>query len=234
MWKNSWLIHQPHPFSLFLGNQTIQTATIVTYGVLSSTPLSSSTQPSISISFSRCSPSHGPLLVCRKSVHYYCATRNTTSPHLSHTISIYSSEFPDIQGPIYFNRTDVKKAIHAPLDVDWVPCSANVFNTSDGDESLPPAFTVLPSVIERNLRTVIVHGLADFVLIAEGFVFIIFFFSFGELILFYYVLGQESWSKSMFFFSSFLKRTLWIWIRFVVWPGMACKDSKHPLKMTAS
>jgi len=105
---------------------------------------------------------------------------------------LYSSEFPDIQGPIYFNRTDVKKAIHAPLDVDWVPCSANVFNTSDGDESLPPAFTVLPSVIERNLRTVIVHGLADFVLIAEGFVFIIFFFSFGELILFYYVLGQES------------------------------------------
>ena len=84
-----------------------------------------------------------------------------------------SSEIIDIQGPIYFNRTDVKKAINAPLDVDWVPCSLNpVFNTTDGsDESLPPSFTVLPSVIEKNLRTVIVHGLADYVLIAEGFVF---------------------------------------------------------------
>ena len=95
----------------------------------------------------------------------------STSSHLSYTI-YYSTQLPNIQGPIYFNRTDVKKAIHAPLDVDWVPCSINsVFNTSDGnDESLPPAFTVLPSVIEKNLRTVIVHGLADYVLIAEGFV----------------------------------------------------------------
>ena len=89
------------------------------------------------------------------------------------------SEIPDVQGPIYFNRTDVKKAINAPLDVDWVACSINsVFNTSDGtDESLPPAFTVLPSVIEKNIRTVIVHGLADYVLIAEGFVFVHNFFS---------------------------------------------------------
>ena len=37
-----------------------------------------------------------------------------------------------------------------------------------GDASLPPAFTVLPSVIEKSARSVIVHGLADFVLIAEG------------------------------------------------------------------
>ena len=102
---------------------------------------------------------------------------NTTrpSPFLTHAIFFFlnSSETANIQGPIYFNRTDVKKAINAPLDVDWVPCSLNpVFNTTDGsDESLPPSFTVLPSVIEKNLRTVIVHGLADYVLIAEGFVF---------------------------------------------------------------
>ena len=38
-----------------------------------------------------------------------------------------------------------------------------LFKTSDGaDESLPPAFTVFPSVIARNVRTVIVHWLADF------------------------------------------------------------------------
>jgi carboxypeptidase D len=33
---------------------------------------------------------------------------------------------------------------------------------------LPPAFTILPSVIEKSERTVIIHGLADFILIAEG------------------------------------------------------------------
>ena len=36
------------------------------------------------------------------------------------------------------------------------------------DASLPPAFTVLPNAIEKSARAVIVHGLADFILIAEG------------------------------------------------------------------
>ncbi|KAF9475826.1 alpha/beta-hydrolase [Pholiota conissans] len=79
----------------------------------------------------------------------------------------FPGSFPQAQTPLYFNRTDVKKAIHAPLDVNWEECSdANVFVRRDN--SLPPAFTVLPSVIEKNQRTVIVHGLADFILIAEG------------------------------------------------------------------
>ncbi|KAF9040776.1 Alpha/Beta hydrolase protein [Panaeolus papilionaceus] len=67
---------------------------------------------------------------------------------------------------IYFNRTDVKQAIHAPLDVDWAECTGGIF--PDGDTSLPPALTVLPSVIEKNNRTVIVHGLADYVFLYEG------------------------------------------------------------------
>ncbi|KAF8959451.1 alpha/beta-hydrolase [Flammula alnicola] len=79
----------------------------------------------------------------------------------------FPGSFPQAQTPLYFNRTDVKKAIHAPLNVDWEECSnINVF--PNGDNSLPPAFTVLPNVIEKNQRTVIVHGLADFILIAEG------------------------------------------------------------------
>lgn len=79
-----------------------------------------------------------------------------------------SGSFPDVQeAPLYFDREDVKKAIHAPVSVDWTECSnINVF--PDGDGSLPPAFTVLPNVIEKSNRTVIVHGLADFILIAEG------------------------------------------------------------------
>ena len=62
----------------------------------------------------------------------------------------------------------MKTAIHAPLDVNWEECSnVDVFLRND-DTSLPPTLSVLPSVIEKNERTVIVHGLADFILIAEG------------------------------------------------------------------
>ena len=69
--------------------------------------------------------------------------------------------------PIYFDREDVKRAIHAPLSVKWTECSnINVFPRGDG--SLPPGLSVLPSVIEKSERAVIVHGLADFILIAEG------------------------------------------------------------------
>lgn len=102
--------------------------------------------------------------------------------------NFYSGSFPQQQSPIYFNRTDVKKVIHAPLDVDWAECSEiSVF--PHGDASLPPALTVLPSVIEKNNRTVIVHGLADFILIAEGFVHSFFR---TDLDLTFNVSGQES------------------------------------------
>ncbi|KAG2108312.1 Alpha/Beta hydrolase protein [Suillus cothurnatus] len=80
----------------------------------------------------------------------------------------FPGSFPQTQSPIYFNRKDVKEAIHAPVDTEWSECSnINVF--PNGDSSLPPAFTVLPGVIEKNQRTVIVHGLADFILIANGY-----------------------------------------------------------------
>jgi len=68
--------------------------------------------------------------------------------------------------PVYFDHADVKAAIHAPANVDWVACTDEVF--AKGDASLPPAFTVLPNVIEKSKRSVIVHGLSDFILIADG------------------------------------------------------------------
>lgn len=85
---------------------------------------------------------------------------------------LYSGSFPQTQlAPLYFDREDVKKAIHAPAGVNWTECSNDdVF--PKGDASLPPALSVLPSVIEKNNRTVIVHGLADFILIAEGYAFL--------------------------------------------------------------
>ncbi|KAI0637548.1 alpha/beta-hydrolase [Trametes polyzona] len=79
----------------------------------------------------------------------------------------FPGSFFQAQSPIYFDREDVKRAIHAPLNVTWAECSdIDVF--PHGDRSAPPAFTVLPSVIEKSERAVIVHGLADFILIAEG------------------------------------------------------------------
>jgi len=86
---------------------------------------------------------------------------------MNRALSVRGS-FPQTQvSPLYFDRADVKAVLHAPADVDWVECSnINVF--PHGDASLPPAFTVLPNVIEKSNRSVIVHVLGDFILIAEG------------------------------------------------------------------
>ncbi|KAF9652110.1 alpha/beta-hydrolase [Thelephora ganbajun] len=79
----------------------------------------------------------------------------------------FPGSFPNVQSPIYFDREDVKKVIHAPANQTWQECTdINVF--PNGDASLPPAFTVLPGVIEKSERSVIIHGLGDYVLIAEG------------------------------------------------------------------
>ncbi|EKM80732.1 hypothetical protein AGABI1DRAFT_37296 [Agaricus bisporus var. burnettii JB137-S8] len=83
--------------------------------------------------------------------------------------------FPrDTQKFIYFNRTDVQDAIHAP-HMEWSTCSnRDVYinpNTGRGgrDQSVPSMLSnVMPNVIEKSVRTVVVHGLADMILIAEG------------------------------------------------------------------
>jgi carboxypeptidase D len=94
-----------------------------------------------------------------------------TSPTLFNTLIVltvaHSGVFSVAQAPVYFDRTDVKKAIHAPTNVAWEECGADVF--VDGiDASLPSSLSVLPKVIDQNVRTVIVHGMADYVLIADG------------------------------------------------------------------
>jgi len=76
--------------------------------------------------------------------------------------------FPQEQTPLYFDLPEVKKAIHAPADAKWAECSDVDVFVNGTDKSLPPALTVLPNVIEKNNRTVIIHGLADFILISEG------------------------------------------------------------------
>ena len=88
-----------------------------------------------------------------------------------YSCNVHSGSFEQVQvSPIYFDRDDVKRVIHAPVSVDWTECSnENVF-LRPGDTSLPSSFTVLPSIIEKSERSVIVHGLGDYILIAEGYV----------------------------------------------------------------
>jgi carboxypeptidase D len=70
---------------------------------------------------------------------------------------------------VYFNRQDVKTAIHAPLNVQWSECNINspVFVES-GDTSPFPAWDVLPRVMKHGVPVVVVTGLADYVILSEG------------------------------------------------------------------
>ena len=76
---------------------------------------------------------------------------------------------------VYFNRTDVKTALHAPLDVDWTECSNEpVFvgglsgPETEGDTSADPIQHVLPQVIEATNRVLVANGDLDMVIITNG------------------------------------------------------------------
>ncbi|KAK2612756.1 hypothetical protein QQS21_001207 [Conoideocrella luteorostrata] len=82
---------------------------------------------------------------------------------------------------VYFNRADVKKAINAPLDVDWMSCSDGPVFEGDGvDHSEPPSINVLGRVIDRTQKVIIGHGALDFGLIANGTLMNIQNMTFGE------------------------------------------------------
>ncbi|EMC92156.1 hypothetical protein BAUCODRAFT_115526 [Baudoinia panamericana UAMH 10762] len=71
---------------------------------------------------------------------------------------------------IYFNRSDVQAAINAPIGYDWAECSGGVL---DIDTSPPSGLSVLPRVIEKNNRTIIGHGMLDFILLMNGTIMMI-------------------------------------------------------------
>lgn len=64
---------------------------------------------------------------------------------------------------IYFNRTDVQDAIHAP-HIEWDECTSEDSFVDGNDNSLPSAVTVLPGVIERTQNVIIGHGALDMIL----------------------------------------------------------------------
>ncbi|KHO01052.1 serine-type carboxypeptidase [Metarhizium album ARSEF 1941] len=77
---------------------------------------------------------------------------------------------PDLFDPLgndpYFNRVDVKKAIHAPLSVQWSVCVNTAFVKDD--ESLPPSKYELPNVIDKTRNVMYVQGGVDYILPANG------------------------------------------------------------------
>lgn len=74
-------------------------------------------------------------------------------------------------GTVYFDRDDVKTAIHAPKNITWSECGDNgngpVF-VNGTDTSLPSALSVLPGVIDRTQNVIIGHGALDMILITNG------------------------------------------------------------------
>ncbi|KAG5921771.1 hypothetical protein E4U42_005714 [Claviceps africana] len=66
----------------------------------------------------------------------------------------------------YFDRADVKKAIHAPLDVKWGECVSGVFVKSDNSQ--PPFMRELPNVIDKTQNVIYSQGGMDFLLAPAG------------------------------------------------------------------
>jgi carboxypeptidase D len=92
--------------------------------------------------------------------------------------SINQGDYVPTGFEVYFNRTDVKKAINAPLDSNWQQCTdvnvfANAPNRSDsslaGDRSLGPAQNgVISRIIEKTQNVFIGSGDLDMILPTNG------------------------------------------------------------------
>jgi carboxypeptidase D len=84
----------------------------------------------------------------------------TTCPLLWDVLGYPGSfEYLPAGASIYFNRTDVQKAINAPL-INWEECTDTAVFVNGTDNSPPSGVSVLPGVIERSKRTIIGHGVS--------------------------------------------------------------------------
>jgi len=99
-----------------------------------------------------------------------------TCPHLWNVLGIVNpGDYAPPGLEVYFNRTDVQKAINAPVGTNWALCTRNnVFggaadNQSLSDTSLGPAQNgVLQRAIEYTNNTIVGVGDLDFLLPTNG------------------------------------------------------------------
>ncbi|KAI1270659.1 alpha/beta-hydrolase [Xylariaceae sp. FL1019] len=75
---------------------------------------------------------------------------------------------PEGAGPLYFDRTDVKEAIHANVSKTWTECSEiNVF-VNGTDNSAPTIEKAIPQVVDATQNVIIAHGILDMILLVNG------------------------------------------------------------------
>jgi len=99
-----------------------------------------------------------------------------TCPHPYSQLGIVNTgDYSPPGAEVYFNRTDVQKAINAPVGTNWEQCSSiNVFglegnNQSLSDTSIAPAQNgVLEHVIERTNNVIIGSGNLDMLISTNG------------------------------------------------------------------
>ncbi|KAJ4367869.1 hypothetical protein N0V86_009708 [Didymella sp. IMI 355093] len=104
-----------------------------------------------------------------------------TCPHPYSQLGIVNQgDYSPPGAQIYFNRTDVKEALHAPVDSNWMQCTdINVFGNGNAssnaqDASPAPATNgVLQRVIEHTNNTIIGSGDLDMLLSTNGTLFAI-------------------------------------------------------------
>ena len=94
----------------------------------------------------------------------------TTCPLLWDVLGFPGSfDYVPAGATVYFNRSDVQAAIHAPLGTDWTECTPTEVFVNGTDTSPPSGLSpVLPSVIERTNNVILAHGLLDYILISNG------------------------------------------------------------------
>lgn len=81
---------------------------------------------------------------------------------------VNSQDYVPTGAQIYFNRTDVKKAIHAPSRSNWMQCGGPVF-VNGGDTTVGPALDgTLTNVIDKTKNVLVGSGDLDYVVISNG------------------------------------------------------------------
>ncbi|KAI1336708.1 serine carboxypeptidase [Xylariaceae sp. FL0016] len=94
----------------------------------------------------------------------------TTCPLLWDVLGFPGSLFyiPEGSGPVYFDRADVKRAIHADENATWEECASSDVFVDGTDTSDPSTWRVLPHVIEATQNVIVGHGTLDMILLPNG------------------------------------------------------------------